>query len=406
MVMLERPTCEEARALLLELVRPVDTETVPLSQVSGRLIAEPLIAAENIPPFDRSPYDGYAFQAADTQTASPAAPVTLRILEEVAAGAVPTQTVVPGTAVKILTGAPIPAGADAVFKYEDTSFTDRTVTLTRPCGAGDNIVRTGEDVLAGTLLAPAGVPADTGIAGTLAAQGVAFPRVFRRLRVGIISTGNEVIEADEPLAPGKIRNSNRYTLETALHHAGMTPCWLGLAGDRAEEIARLIRLGLESCDAVVLTGGVSVGDYDLTPEAMTLAGADPLIRGAQLKPGMACAYGVRDGRLVCGLSGNPASSLTNFYCIALPALRKMAGWASPIPPMMPVRLKGGFAKSSRGTRVLRGQLDLSDGTVRMIVPPEQGNVVLSSTIGCNVMAIVPAGSGPLADGTVLQAFLM
>lgn len=404
--MLERPTFEEARALLLELVCPVETETVPLAQAAGRLLAEPLIAAESIPPFDRSPYDGYAFQAADTLNASPDAPVTLRILEEVAAGAVPTQTVVPGTAVKILTGAPIPAGADTVCKFEDTVFTARTVTLTRPCRVGGNIVRMGEDVLAGTLLASAGMPVDAGIAGTLAAQGAAFPRVFRRLRVGVISTGNEVVEADAPLLPGKIRNSNRHALEAALLRAGMTPCWLGLAGDRTEDIARLIRLGLDSCDAVVLTGGVSVGDYDLTPEAMTLAGAEPLIRGVQLKPGMACAYGLRDGRLVCGLSGNPASSLTNFYCIALPALRKMAGWASPVPPSITVRLKGGFSKSSRGTRVLRGRLDLSDGTVRMIVPPDQGNVVLSSTIGCDVMAIVPAGSGPLAGGDVLQAFLI
>ena len=139
---------------------------------------------------------------------------------------------------------------------------------------------------------------------------------------------------------------------------------------------------------------------------MEMAGCEMLFRGVDLKPGMACAYGVKDGRLVCGLSGNPASSLTNFFCIALPALRKMAGCAQSVPQEITVTLKNGFGKKNWGTRVLRGRLDLSDGTAKMIVPEDQGNVVLSSTIGCNVMAIVPPKSGPLAAGTVLKGFML
>lgn len=395
-----------ARDLLLDRVSPVGVQRVALSACAGRVLAQDLIAAENIPPFDRSPYDGYAFRAGDTLGASRDCPVTLRILEEVPAGAVPACKVVPGTATKVLTGAPVPPGADCVCMFERTAFTKESVTLFAPMQPGDNVVRAGEDVKKGAVLARRGDVIDAGIAGTLAAQGEAQPQVFRRLRVGVISTGNEVVEADAPLEPGKIRNSNRYALSALLKKEGMEPVYLGLAGDETENIARRIGEGLATCDAVLLTGGVSVGDYDLTPAAMERAGVPILVRGVNLKPGMACAYGVKDGKPVCGLSGNPASSLTNFLCIALPVLRRLAGRNAPVPPEITVTLKNGFDKKSRGTRVLRGRLDLSDGTAAMILPEDQGNVVLSSTIGCNVMAIVPAGSGTLPEGTRLKGFVL
>lgn len=396
----------QARDQMLMRVAPVEAERIALSACAGRMLAEDLIAAENIPPFDRSPYDGYAFRAEDVRGASKESPVTLRILEEVPAGAVPTCAVTPGTATKILTGAPIPPGADCVCMFERTAFTKETVTLFAPMRPGDNVVRAGEDVKRGAVLARRGDVIDAGIAGTLAAQGEAQPRVFRRLRVGVISTGNEVVEADAPLMPGKIRNSNRYALGALLEKEGMEPVVLGLTGDETENIARRIGEGLDACDAVLLTGGVSVGDYDLTPAAMERAGVDILVRGVDLKPGMACAYGVKDGKPVCGLSGNPASALTNFLCIALPVLRKRAGRNAPVPPEITVTLRNGFSKKSRGTRVLRGRLDLTDGTAGMILPEDQGNVVLSSTIGCNVMAIVPAGSGALSAGTRLKGFVL
>ena len=159
-----------------------------------------------------------------------------------------------------------------------------------------------------------GARIDAGVAGTLAAQGVSQPLVYRRVRVGIISTGNEVIALDKTLRPGKIYDSNRYMLEAAVMQLGMVPVHLGLIGDDADGIARLIEKGLPDCDVILLTGGVSVGDYDLTPAAIEQAGCEMLIRGASLKPGMACAIGMKDGKLVCGLSGNPASALTNSLC--------------------------------------------------------------------------------------------
>jgi len=404
--MLNNPDYIIARDLLLRLAVPVGTERVSLDQCGGRILAADLAAEAPVPPFDRSAYDGYAFRSADVESASRECPVTLRILEEIPAGAVPTVTVEAGTAVKLFTGAPVPPGADVVLKYESTRFDDATVTVFESLKPGSNIVKRGEDVQLGQVLACAGTVIDAGLAGTLAAQGVAMPMVYRRPVVGLISTGNEVVEADAILESGKIRNSNRTTLETVLEGLGCQPQYLGLAGDDVARIRERIEEGLERCDAVLLTGGVSVGDYDLTPDAMEQAGVEVLVRGVNMKPGMACAYGVKDGKLVLGLSGNPASALTNFYAVVLPAVRKLCGRSDAIPAEITVTLASGFRKKSPLTRFLRGTLNLSDGTVRMSLPKEQGNVVLSSTIGCNVMAVVPAGSGPVEAGTSLKGFLL
>jgi len=369
-------------------------------------LAEDLLAKENVPPFDRSAYDGYALRSEDTISASTGSPVMLKILEEIPAGTLPSRRITEGTAAKILTGAPIPEGADAVIPYEDTSYTDYCVFINNPVKPGDAIVRAGEDVAKGQLLARAGDRIDAGLAGTLAAQGIAAPCVWRRPCVGILSTGDEVIEVDAAPQNGKIRNSNRYMLEAAIEKAGCVPLYLGLAGDNTQRIADLIQKGIDGCDAIVMTGGVSVGDYDMTPAAIEAAGGDVLIRGVSMKPGMACAYGSLNGKLLFGLSGNPASSLTNFYAVVLPSLRKMCGCREAIPAEIRVTLASPFSKKSKMTRFLRGTLDLSDGTARMILPEEQGNAVLSSAIGCNVIALVPAGSGAPEKETILKGFLV
>lgn len=405
-MVIKNPGYEQAKELLLAAVQPVGTEHAPLSECGGRVLAQELIAQENVPAFDRSPYDGYAFRAEDTASASKAHPVTLRVLEEVPAGAVPTQAVVPGTATKVLTGAPIPEGADAVIMFEKTVFTGETVALSAPMEAGSNIVRIGEDIRKGAVLAVPGTVIDPGLAGTLAAQGEAAPLVYRMPKVALLSTGSELVEADAAPGAGKIRNSNRYMLEAALKQIGCEPVYLGIAGDSAADISDRLEKGLSQCDAVITTGGVSVGDYDLTPDAMERCGAELLFRGVDMKPGMACAYAVREGKPICGLSGNPASALTNFYAVALPALKKLTGQSTYQAREIQIRLSGGFPKKSPKTRFLRGKLEIKDGAVWMDLPKDQGNVVLSSTIGCNAMAVVPAGSGPLEAGTVLKGFLL
>ena len=397
---------EDARDLLLEKARSVGTETLPLEACGGRILAKTVTAPFSVPPFDRSPYDGYAFRASDTAGVSRDNPVTLRVLEELPAGSVPRHSVTEGTATRLMTGAPIPEGADAVVMFEKTEFTGETVTLFEAAKPGDNIVRAGEDVRQGDVLAEAGSLIDAGTLGTLASQGFAALEVFRLPRVGIISTGSELIELGQDPEPGKIYNSNRYTFTALLEEAGCMPVWLGSAGDAVEDIAALIRAGIETCDAVVLTGGVSVGDYDLTPAAMEACGVEVFFRGVELKPGMACCYGSAEGKLICALSGNPASAMTNYYAVALPALKKLRGRRDCLPEELTVTLLGGFGKKSPVTRLLRGRLVLDHGEVQIAFSREQGNAVLSSAMGCDAMAVVPAGSGSLEAGTKLKGFML
>ncbi len=402
--LLQNVSWTEARELLLGSARPVETERAPLQEAGGRILAADLNAAEDVPPFDRSAYDGYALRAADAARASKDRPVTLTLTETIAAGTVPRVEVTPGTAAHLMTGAPIPSGADCVINFERTSFTAETVTLFAPLRPGDNVVRRGEDVKAGTLLAPAGTMIDPGTAGTLAAQGAASVCVYRRPVIGLISTGSEVVEAEEAQRPGQIRNANRASFTALLRREGCEVRYLGLAGDEAAAIRDRIARGLADCDAVILTGGVSVGDWDVTPEAMAQAGAEILLRGVDMKPGMACAYGARDGKLVIGLSGNPASALTNFCACVLPAVRRLCGRARPQLPDFTAQLAADFRKKSPADRFLRGRLELAEGVVRFVPAAGQGNAVLSSAIGCDAFALIPAGSGPVSTGTALRGF--
>ena len=395
-----------ARDLLLAQVRPLDSEQVPLSACAGRVLARTLTASEDVPPFDRSPYDGYALRAADTAGIDGEHPVTLKILGEIPAGHVGRCAVTPGTAAKVLTGSLLPEGADAIVPFEDTRFTEETVTLFKSLAPGSNVIRAGEDVRAGDLLAAAGTSIDSGLAATLAGQGVARPEVFRVPRVGVISTGSELIEPGNPLEPGKIYNTGRHALAVALQRDGTHPLFIGCAGDDVEAIAALIEDGLRRCDALVLTGGVSVGDYDLTPDAMERCGVGILFRGVALKPGMACCYGMAGGKPVMALSGNPASAMTNYYAIAQPAVKKLCGLRNYLPKAIELTLATPFEKKSRATRLLRGHLEIDGGRATLRLPGDQGNAVISSLIGCNVLAVVPAGSGPLPEGTILKGFLL
>ena len=401
-----KTTYREARAALLEAVRPVGKERVPLAACTGRVLARELVASSDVPPFDRSPFDGYVLRAADTLNASRENPVTCNIVEELPASCVPKYMLGAGQASKILTGAPIPPGGDAVIPFEHTEFTDSTVTLFKPLKSGENIVRKGEDIRQGALLSPCGQLMDAGLMGSLAGQNIAEPLVYRRPRIGILSTGSELIELGHDLPLGKIHDTNRYSMAALVGGLGTEPVLYGSVPDNVEAIAEAMEQALSECDALITTGGVSVGDYDLTPRAMERIGARILVHGVDLKPGMACCYAVRDGKLLCGLSGNPASSITNFYVVALPALRRLCGRRDCETREFPVTLAERFGKPSPANRLLRGFSDLESGTLKLRLSSGQGNVMISSLIGCDLAAIVPAGSGPVEAGTVLQGFFL
>ena len=440
--MLQRCDYREARDAVMERVVPVEIEKTPLSACAGRVLAQEVLALADIPPFDRSPYDGYAFRAADVENASPQSPVTLRIVDYIAAGDVPHVPVTEGTAVHLMTGAPVPEGADAVLPFEKTHFTEKEVTIETPVKSGSNVVYAGEDVRKGTVLCHPGVRIDAGLAGTLAGQGIFAPDVYKKPLVAVISTGTELLEENQVPAPGRIYNSNRYSLQTACELAGCQTVYIGTAGDDAAAIAEMIEKALEQCDAVILSGGVSVGDFDCTPEAMEKAGVQILAHGLALKPGMAGAYGIwpgdrsrqkpdriiypgipdsceKDGSSekewentgssipVFGLSGNPAACMTAFYAVVLPVLRRRMGIAPEecCPRQIRVRLAQDFSRKNQSARLLRGKVDPAAADQEMEITGGQGNQVLSSLAGSNAFAEIPAGMSVRA-GESVDAFLI
>lgn len=397
---------EEAQELLLVRATLVGKKNLSLSDCLTRILSEDIIARENIPPFARSPYDGYALKAEDTLQARKNSPVRLEIIEEVAAGYAPTKEIGSGKATKILTGAPIPKGADCVVKFEETKFSDNQVSIFSPLKAGENIVPAGEDVTEGETVAAKGTVITPPIMGLMASLGISVVSVFKRPRVAIISTGDELVDIYEPLTPGKIRNSNCYTLIGYIRSIGAEALVIGAARDKKEEVAALIEEGLERADMVITTGGVSVGDYDVVKEAVNQIGAEILYWKIEIKPGSPTLAAVKNGKVIMGLSGNPAAAMVIFQLLGIPFIKKMAGRKEYLFEKVDVVLKKDFKKPSPRRRFLRGRLVLEDGQTLMESTGDQGNGVLRSMIGCNALAEIPEGSGPVKAGEKLKAYLI
>ncbi|MCR5651151.1 MAG: molybdopterin molybdotransferase MoeA [Lachnospiraceae bacterium] len=396
----------EAVRILLKYADHVGKEKVSPEDLYGRVLAEDIVSDQNVPNFARSPYDGYAFRAEDTAGADEKNKVTLKVIENIRAGQVAQKQVESGTAVRLMTGAPIPEGADAVCKYEDTDFTDESVDIKQQYFAGDNIIKAGEDIANGALLAKKGTPADPAVSGIAASLGMTEIPVYKRPVAALLSTGDEVVDINEPLQPGKIRNSNRYTISGALRRIGFDAVSAGHAQDDVEDLYNKILTAELISDIIISTGGVSAGDFDLVPKAMEEAGYEIIVNGIAMKPGMACAYGVKHGRLMLALSGNPASALTNLQCICYPALRKLAGLDDHDHKMIRMMLKKDIKKTGKGMRFIRGVFSIEEGMAVFEPRREQGNIVISSAALCNAYACIPEGTAPLKTGETVEGFLI
>lgn len=397
---------EEAQDLLLEYCLPLTTEYADLHATLGRVLSEDICAQENIPPFARSPYDGYAFRAEDTCTASQTNPAVLEVIEEVPAGYAPTQKVTTGKAVKILTGAPIPEGADAVTKYEETVLNGKMVAIFTSFKPGENVVPAGEDVAKDELIAPQGIVISPPLIGLMASLGIVRVPVVKRPKIAIISTGDELVDIDQPLSPGKIRNSNSHTLAAYCRELGTEPFILNITKDKVEEVGAKILEGLAQADMVITTGGVSVGDYDVVGDAVDYIGAQTLYWKIEIKPGSPSLAAVKDGKMILGLSGSPAAALVIFHLLGVLFIKKLAGRTDYLPQQIEATLKNNFRKASPRRRFLRGRMMIEDGNVLMETTGDQGNGVLRSMMGCDLLAEIPEGSGPQPAGSKLKAFLL
>ncbi|MCD8322620.1 MAG: molybdopterin molybdotransferase MoeA [Oscillospiraceae bacterium] len=401
---MERIQAEEARDMLLALPVTVKTETVSLWQALGRPLGENMTARLAVPPFDRSPVDGYALRAEDTVTASREMPVILSITEEIPAGTVPTKPVGPGQAAKILTGGPMPKGADTTIKYELTEFTSSQVKIFDPCKSGADVVRAGEDVNAGDILGRKGDILTPALAGLLAGQGMQEVCVCVPPTVTVLSTGSELLQPGEPWQPGKIYNTNTTTVCAYLRQAGANAVDGGAVPDELDAIAEKLDGALSASNMVITTGGASVGDYDWAKRAAEAVGAELLFWKIAQKPGGSCLAAVRDGKVLLSLSGNPGAAVLALFSVGLPYVRRLCGQNGFIPEPFTARMGKSFRKKSKMPRFLRGHLVFRDGMVYFVHHEGDGNGILSSLLGCDAVGQIPAGSGPLNENDTIQVF--
>ena len=400
-------TVEEAQEIVLDSVSVSGTERVPLSESQGRVLAEDVAPKYDVPPHDNSSVDGYAVRAADTAGASAEDPRRLKVLEEIPAGTVPDETVGPGSTSRIMTGAILPEGADAVVMVENTRQGDGEVEILKAVASGQNVRYRGEDVKEGRNVLFAGAEIGPGEIGLLAAFQRSQVSVRRRPDVAILSTGDEVVEIDEALVPGKIVNSNSYSLAALVRECDARPVNLGIARDSEAEIASAIRSAVNA-DVILSTGGVSVGDYDYVKKVLEDLGADMRFWRVKMKPGKPLAYGMLQGKPFFGLPGNPVSCMVSFLLFARPAIRKMMGY-SPQDwhlPTVPAVLENDLAAGGDRRHYLRARITRTGGRFHASTVAGQGSGMLSSMTGTNGLVIVETGVTSVARGTEVSVLLM
>lgn len=397
---------EEAQRLLLERAVPLKTENVGLQKAVGRVLAEDLTAGEDIPGFNRSLMDGYAVRAVDTAAARSEAPVILPVIGEVAAGYLPSKPLAPQTAMKVMTGAPLPAGADAVIKFEDAGRQGDSINVISPVRTRCNIILAGGDLACGDIVARRYTVVTPAHIGVLSLLGFRKLMVFTRPRAAVFCTGDELVDLYEPVGLGKIRNSNLYSICAYVDDAGGRALPLQNAPDDQNIIAQRILKGLAEADMVITTGGSSKGDYDLVKEALLSLGAEPVFNGVEMRPGATTAAFAKDKKLIIVLSGNPAANLAAFLLLVSPAIKKMSGNHCFLPPAICVSLGEPISKRNRQREFLRGRLVLKDKQLTVMLSGVQDASMIKSMVGCNVLVDLPAGSGPVAAGADVSAYLI
>jgi molybdopterin molybdotransferase len=400
---------EEALERVLSRVAPLGDEQVELTQALGRVLAEDIDAADDIPAWPNSSMDGYALRARDTEGASATTPARLKLAGRVAAGVLADRPLDDGEAFRIFTGAPLPDGADAVVPQEDVAASGDLVAVSRPIDVGAYVRQRGEDLRAGARLLDAGRVVAAADVGLLATLGRARVAVVRRPRVGILSTGDELADLGSPVAPGQIRNSNSYSLIAQVTEAGAVPVHLGVSRDTPEETERRIGWGLH-CDALLSSAGVSVGEHDFVKGALLRHGAEQHLWLVDMRPGKPIAFATiplaDKGVLpVWALPGNPVSAMVTFELFVRPALRKMAGHARVHRPVVGARALAPIDNPGRRRGYLRVTLEPGPSGYGARLTGDQGSGILKSMVDAHGLAVVP-GDTTIAPGGDVRVILL
>ena len=376
------PLCE-AQKIVLDAAPALGCEKVGLLDGLGRVLGEDIIAPRDNPPWNNSAMDGFAVRWEDIKKEHEITkPAELRIIEDVAAGDVATKSVGPGEAIRIMTGAPVPGGADTVVRVEFTEPSETTVRIFQPEPQGANIRPKGEDVKEGECIIAKGTQLRPAEIGMLAILAKSFVLVHQRPRVAILSTGDELADLDEKFDENKIVNSNSYGIAAAVQEAGGIPLLLGIAKDTPESLKEKIAQGL-GCNIIVLSGGVSMGDYDFTKAVFSELGADMHFWKLAIRPGQPLAFGKIQGKLAFGLPGNPVSSMVTFEQLVRLAIMKMGGHRHLERQTVEAVFKEKFSKHPDRRHFLRGILSHEDGQLTVKTTGPQGSGILTSMVKAN-----------------------
>jgi molybdopterin molybdotransferase len=402
-------TVPEASARILADIQKLSIERIPLLDTLGRVLAQTVTSPLTLPPWDNSAMDGYAVRSSDIVTATAAAPVTLPVHETVAAGGFPSGPLPAGVAVRIMTGAPIPEGTDTVVRVEDTDGGVTSVIIRDARDGKKNLRFRGEDIRQGQVVLGPGAPLSAAQIGVLASVGASEVEVYRRPRVAILGSGNELVDLDrfdEAVNGGKIVSSNSYTMHAMIRMAGGIPIDLGIARDDPADLrARLERA--TGCDLIVTTAGVSVGEFDYVREVLAGLGAEMKFWKIRMRPGAPLGFGMLNGVPWIGLPGNPVSVMVTFDLFVRPAIRLMLGYTHIFRRPVPVQLEEVVTIGAKLTHFLRGVVRVHEnGTLSARLTGPQGSGILTSMSAANALLIVPPERPRVDVGDTVNALLL
>jgi molybdopterin molybdotransferase len=392
--------------MILQTAHPLPSEEVAIPDALSRVLAESITAPADVPPFTNSSMDGFAVRSEDIVGAGEATPKALSLHETtIAAGQLSLNALGKGEAVRIMTGAPLPPGADTVVEQELATAHAERVLIFLDAGPGRNVRLAGEDLAAGDLvLQPGDVlgPAEIGI---LASLGIPRVVVHRLPRVAILATGSELVEVDQPLAPGQIRNSNSYTAEAQSRLLGLHPDRLGIAPDDYAATLALIDKGL-GYDVLITSGGVSVGEFDFVKDVQEALGVERKLWQVAMKPGKPLVFGVKDGTLVFGLPGNPVASMVSFELFVRPALMRLMGHRAVVRALVKAELAEDAPNRFGRVHVMRVRAWREDGLWKVSSTGPQGSGVLRSMVNANGLVFIPADAEGLKAGAMVDLMLI
>ncbi|WP_448011649.1 molybdopterin molybdotransferase MoeA [Bacillus altitudinis] len=401
---------EEAVKKVHQFQKHGKVEWVPLKNSLGRWIAEDILADHDVPAFDRSPYDGFALRAEDTKEASSEHPVEFEVIDHIGAGIVSAKTIGPFQAIRIMTGAKIPKGANVVIMLELTKTFEKDgkslMSLKRPLKKGDNISRQGEETLKGNVMIKKGSKVTPGVTAILATFGYAVVPVVKKPVIGIISTGTELLQVSDAMVDGKIRNSNLSMVYAQVLEAGGEPLDLGGVSDDFDQSYEAVKAALSKVDMLITTGGVSVGDFDFLPAIYEKLGAEVLFNKVAMRPGsVTTVAALPNGQLLYGLSGNPAACFVGFELFVKPIIYKWCLKENPFPVFAEAKLTHDFPKANPFTRFVRASLDFAGSQLSVTPTGLDKSSAVTSIAHADCFIVLPGGTRGFSAGDQVSVLL-